>query len=86
LRGIWQELTALAGDGEPVEYWAFVRRDNYQETVRRAYYVSFLLTYGFAKMYREGTGMRLVPVAAPTGKTAPGLVSYPIPITRTGTE
>ena len=50
LRALWEELRALTEKGDSVDYWSFVRRDTYQETVQRAYHVSFLLTYGFAQM------------------------------------
>jgi len=82
LQGLWEELQAETGGEKPLEYWSFVRRGNYGETVRRAYYVSFLLTYGFAKMLRDHSGMRLVSVATPTGKVTSGAVSYPIAIPR----
>ncbi len=80
LRRLWEELGAETGKNGYVDYWSFVRRDAYQETVQRAYYVSFLLTYGFAKIMRDGTRMRLVSVPSPTGKVADGAVSYPIAI------
>jgi len=80
LRRLWEELGAETARNGHVEYWAFVRRDTYQETVQRAYFVSFLLTYGFAKMLRDGAKMKLVSLATPTEKVAEGMVSYPIAI------
>lgn len=82
LRRLWEELQTQTNESGSVDYWSFVRRDNYQETVQRAYYVSFLLTYGFAKMARDSTGMKLAWVETPTGKVAQGMVSYPIAIPR----
>ena len=82
LRDLWEELRTQTGEDGSVEYWSFVRRAKYQETVQRAYYVSFLLTYGFAKMLRDAQGMRLASLATPTGKTSAGLVSFPIAIPR----
>jgi len=82
LSRLWEQLRTLTGEDGSVEYWSFVRRGTYEETVQRAYYVSFLLTYGFAKMIRESTGMRLVGLDTPTGKVAEGAVSYPIAIPR----
>ena len=80
LRGLWEELRGQTGEDGSVEYWSFIRRGTYQETVQRAYYVSFLLTYGFAKMIRETKDMKLMSLATPTGKTSAGLVSFPIAI------
>jgi hypothetical protein len=82
LRGLWQELRTYTSEGDSIEYWSFIRRDSYQDTVRRAYYVSFLLTYGYAKMLRDGNELKLVSLATPSEKTAAGLVSFPIAITK----
>ncbi|WP_455285303.1 hypothetical protein [[Eubacterium] cellulosolvens] len=82
LRRLWEELRAQTSKTDAIDYWSFVRRDTYQETVQRAYYVSFLLTYGFAKMVRDDAGMKLISLATPTGKVATGAVSYPIAIPR----
>jgi hypothetical protein len=82
MRGLWEDLRKQAGENGVIDYWSFVRRSSYQETVQRAYYVSFLLTYGFAKMLREDSGIKLAPLATPTGKVAEGLISYPIAIPR----
>ena len=80
LRGLWQELRAQTEQDGSVEYWSFIRRDSYQETVQRAYYASFLLTYGYAQMLRDTKELRLISVATPTEKTSAGLVSFPIAI------
>jgi hypothetical protein len=80
LRGLWEELRAQTGDDGSIEYWSFIRRDSYQETVQRAYYVSFLLTYGYAKMLRHASELKLMSLATPTEKTTAGLVSFPIAI------
>lgn len=84
LRGLWEELRAQTGEDGSIDYWSFVRRDTYQETVQRAYYVSFLLTYGFARMLRDAKEIKLMPLATPTEKTAAGLVSFPIAIRKEG--
>jgi len=82
LRGLWEELRGRTGEQDSVEYWSFIRRDSYQETVQRAYYVSFLLTYGYAKMLRDAGQLKLISLATPTEKTTAGLVSFPIAIPR----
>ena len=81
LTGLWKELMQLHDTQKaPVEYWKFVKVTNYQETVQRAYFVSFLVTYGFAKMHVEGDQMLLTPLDEPTHKPAEGGVSVPIAI------
>ena len=82
LQGLWEELQAQTEGQNPMDYWSFVKRDEYRETIRRAYYVSFLLTYGFARMIRDDSHMKLVSVAPPVGKVSSGAVSYPISIPR----
>jgi hypothetical protein len=78
---LWQELRSLhVSEKKPVGYWTFVRRPDYQETVRRAYLVSFLVTYGYAKLQSEENQLVLVPFEKPAEKTAPGAISFPIPI------
>jgi hypothetical protein len=79
---VYEELWNSCGTSKFTNYWAFVRRSNYQETVRRAYFVSFLITYGFAKLQTDDGNLTLVPIEQPTGKAAPNSVSFPIPIPR----
>ena len=81
MTGVWHELQQLyAREQEPIEYWSFVRRSSHQDTVQRAYFVSFLVTYGYAKLQTEGEMMTLMPSDKPTNKPAEGGVSFPIPI------
>jgi len=37
-----------------VTYWGFIYSDTYEETVRRAYLTSFLITYGYARLELRG--------------------------------
>jgi hypothetical protein len=81
LIALWEELRALhITDRKPVDYWKFVRGPSYHETVQRAYFVSFLVTYGYAKLHTEGEQLLLVPSDQPSGKPVAGGVSLPIPI------
>jgi len=80
---LWNELRGQYGDKHaPVEYWAFVKGASYSDTVQRAYVVSFLVTYGYAKLRQEGEQMTLVPEDQPSEKAPSGGVSFPIPIPR----
>jgi hypothetical protein len=81
MTGLWKELQEIHNtEQKPVEYWSFVRRANHQDTVQRAYFVSFLITYGYAKLQTEGDAMTLIPNDQPTNKAPQGGVSFPIPI------
>jgi len=50
LESFWQELKKKVVGGEKIEYWSFVGAETYEETVKRAYLASFLVTYGYATL------------------------------------
>lgn len=54
---LWDELKASGR----VYYWRFVRRPAFEETVRRAYGVSFLVSYGYADLEPGEAELVLVP-------------------------
>lgn len=83
LVALWNELRQIhSSEKKPVDYWKFVKAVSYRETVQRAYFVSFLVTYGYAKLQTERNDLVLVPLDQPSEKTTPGAVSFPIPIPR----
>jgi hypothetical protein len=79
---LYDELRNACKTSKFTNYWTFVRRSSYQETVQRAYFTSFLITYGYAKLQAEDGSLSLIPIEQPTGKAAPSSISFPIPITR----
>lgn len=81
LISVWNELRqTYSSKQKPVDYWSFVRGASYTETVQKAYFVSFLVTYGYAKLQSEGDRLLLVPMDRPMDKPVEGTVSFPIPI------
>lgn len=48
LETLWQELKQKTKTDEKLEYWDFIGAETYQQTVKRAYITSFLITYGYA--------------------------------------
>ncbi len=46
---LWEELRR----GGQQDYWSFVRRGDFREVVKRAYGVSFMLSYGYAEASEE---------------------------------
>ena len=79
---LYEELRVACEKSKVTDYWTFVRKPTYQETVHRAYLVSFLITYGFAKLKTEDGKLSLMPIDQPTGKAAPNSISFPIPVPR----
>jgi hypothetical protein len=80
---LWNDLRQLYSvEKKPVDYWKFVKGSSYQETVQRAYHVSFLVTYGYATLQTDGDQIVLVPNDEPSEKTTSGAVSFPVAIPR----
>jgi hypothetical protein len=53
LEKFWQELkTAVEHNGKngKMRYWDFIGADTYERTVERAFFTSFLITYGYATL------------------------------------
>jgi hypothetical protein len=81
LLDMWNELREIyRSEQRPVDYWKFVKGPSYRDTVQRAYFVSFLVTYGYAKLRTEKELLALLPNDQPTERAVEGAVSYPIPI------
>jgi len=83
LETLWLELRQKVGEDEKIPYWDFVGADTYEETVRRAYMTSFLVTYGYAtfEVHRLEEEIFIIPFSKPRsllGKKQ--VVSIPISV------
>ncbi|MFH0849235.1 MAG: hypothetical protein V1857_07015 [archaeon] len=58
---VWREMKLRADERTGIPYHEFVYAPNFDETIDRAYYVSFLLTYGYARLQRNGEQLILFP-------------------------
>jgi len=87
LEKFWQELKGWVeekGDNGKVQYWDFVGAETYEETVQRAFMMSFLVTYGYAtlEIHPLEEEIFVKPYEKPLTKTGKNqLVSIPIAVT-----
>jgi len=67
LETLWRELKQRVGKNEKIPYWDFVGANTYEETVRRAYLTSFLVTYGYAtfEVHRLEEEIFIIPFSKP---------------------
>jgi hypothetical protein len=83
LETLWKDLKQKVGGNEKIPYWDFVGADTYEETIRRAYMTSFLVTYGYAtfEVHRLEEEIFIIPFSKPRsllGKKQ--VVSIPISV------
>jgi len=82
LEELWENLKQSAGEDGKVRYWDFIGAETYDETVRRAYLTSFLVTYGYASLevhpLEEEIFIR--PYQKPVSKSDVQFFSFPIAI------
>lgn len=53
LEKFWENLKREVegkGEAEKIRYWDFIGAETYQETIRKAFLTSFLITYGYATL------------------------------------
>ena len=84
LESMWEELKSKAEDaGGKISYKEFVYTDSYSETLRRAYFTSFLVTYGYAKLeiHLIEEEIYVIPLEKPTPPSEEEeIMSFPIPL------
>jgi len=83
LEALWLELRQRVGDGTRIAYWDFVGAETYEETSKRAYMTSFLVTYGYAtfEIHRLEEEIFIIPFSKPrslVGKKQ--MVSIPVEV------
>jgi hypothetical protein len=82
LEKLWDELKQIAGEDGRVRYWDFIGAETYDETVRRAYLTSFLVTYGytFLEVHPLEEKIFLRPYKKPVSREDARFFSFPISI------
>ena len=79
---LWEELKEAADARGWVDYWDFIGAESYEETIRRAYLTSFLITYGYAKLEIRPLEEKILikPNEAPVSKVDAQPFSFPISV------
>ena len=82
LLALWEELKERTREGK-IRYWDFILADSYEETAKRAYLTSFLITYGYARLevhtFEEEMYLTAVEEPSPPAESA-RTISVPIAI------
>ncbi len=79
LSKLWRQLKEESSTGV-VDYQDFICREDFLETIERAVQVSFLVTYGYARMVGSNGAVQLLPNEERKLERHP--VSFPVSITR----
>lgn len=82
LEKMWLELKSAYSKSGKVRYWDFITADTYEETVKRAYLTSFLVTYGYAGLEINllEDEIFVVPREEPAPPLKSETISFPITI------
>ena len=83
LEKLYHELKKATIEISKIEYWNFIGAKTYEETIKRAYLVSFLVTYGYATLEIHPFQDRIFikPFENPISKGEEKPFSFPISLT-----
>lgn len=82
LEKVWLELKSRVPRGGKIRYWDFIGSETYEDTVRRAYLTSFLVTYGYANLQvnLSEDEIFILPNEKPLNRENSETISFPISI------
>lgn len=79
----WGELKEAAGEDGKVQYWDFVDANTFEETVVRAWLVSFLVSYGYATLELKPLEEEIILKPMEHQQTARKTAAFSVPISVT---
>jgi hypothetical protein len=81
MKGLLNELMSKLSKSDKIDYWDFVYADTFEETLERAYVVSFILTEGYATLIIDPLEERIfiMPLKEPR-KTSSKKIARSLPI------
>jgi hypothetical protein len=77
---LWNEMRQNMDEKGKLNYWNFVKGKDFEETTKRAYLVSFLVTYGYVTLEKRDGELFLLPHERKREIDLGKLVSFPISI------
>jgi hypothetical protein len=82
MEALWNKLKSSVQEGGKIGYWDFIGADSYDETIKRAYLTSFLITYGYAALEVHPLEEKIFirPYEKQVSKEDAASFSFPIPI------
>ena len=80
LETFWEEMKGKTPEAGWMPYWDWIGSETYEETVKRAYLTSFLVTYGYAmiRMDRFGDDIMVKPLDEANPDPEEGKTSLPV--------
>jgi hypothetical protein len=80
LETFWEEMKEKTSEEGWTPYWEWIGAETYEETVKRAYITSFLVTYGYAmiQMDRFGDNIMVKPLDEANPDPEGGKTSLPV--------
>ena len=76
----WRELKEAAGERGEISYWDFIHTQSFEETVKRAWLVSFLVSYGYATLELKPLEEEILLRPLPKPRELERITTFSVPI------
>lgn len=82
MEAFWKELHSACAQTGKVKYSRFVASKSFSQTLRRAQYLSFLVSYGYAELLVHGDDVFIAANENPRSRPREETMSFPVQISR----